>query len=176
MTASAKYHAKQLFTLSKSAIEECLERLVVQRGLHWGSSWVAARRMRVRALFVSAMTLNSTAIWTAKLVSRGFFAMETQRKFFLARIRKDPGEWGENAKSAFARALSGYSLGHDAVCIDRHLERMELAPEDAPAQWRAWFQLYESMYGPGETIACARWHVEILDWISGAGARPEAWK
>jgi hypothetical protein len=102
--------------------------------------------------------------------------MVTQRLFLRKRWRLSPEEWGVNPKSCFARALCGYSVGKDGVCVDRHLERMELSPQDAVQQWREWFRLYESMYGPGESMLCVRWHVELLNWIAGLGGKPAPWK
>lgn len=133
-------------------------------------------KMRIRGLYTAALTLNATAIWTAKLLHRGKVSMVTQVRFFQKRWRANPDDWGTNAKSCFARALSGYSIGRDAVCIDRHLERMGLSPRTAAAQWKHWFRIYESLYGPGETVLCVRWHVELLDWIAMRGERPEPWK
>lgn len=173
---SSKYHNQYLFDYSREETKKCMDRLSEQAVLYELASDSVRRKMRVRALLVAAFTLNATAIWTAKLLAQGKFSMVTQVKFFKKRWKLDPKGWGENAKSCFARALSGYSIGKNAVCVDRHLERMELNPKNAAAQWRHWFRLYESMYGPGETVLCVRWHIGILDWISGLGERPKPWK
>lgn len=172
---STKYHNRQLFNYSGPDVDRCLDRLAEQGSIYWTTPTIR-RKMRLRALFTAAMTLNATAVWTAKLLVRGTFSMSTQSIFFRRRFRMYPAEWGANAKSCFARALSGYSLGADGVCIDRHLERLGLAPKDAPEQWAHWFRLYESMYGPGETVLCVRWHVELLDWIAGRRGTPVPWK
>lgn len=171
-----KYHNRYLFDYSREEIQKCLGRLSSQPELYKALSGVAQKRMLVRGLFVAAFTLNATAIWTAKLLVSGRFSMSTQKLFFKKRWRLDPKEWGANAKSCFARALSGYSIGKDGVCVDRHLERMGIVPKDASAQWEDWFRLYESMYGPGEVILCARWHIELLDWIAMLAKKPLPWK
>lgn len=173
---SSKYHNQYLFDYSREEIKKCMARLDEQAVLHESGSSSVRRRMRVRGLLVAAFTLNATAIWTAKLLLKGKFSMVTQVRFFKKRWKLDPKEWGENAKSCFARALCGYSVGKDGVCVDRHLERMELNPKNAAAQWKHWFRLYESMYGPGEAVLCVRWHIEILDWIAGRRGRPKPWK
>ena len=170
------YHTRFLFDYSREEIQRCLGRLDGQAVIYAGSPSRVQRRMRVRGLLVAAFTLNATAIWTAKLLQRGTFSMVTQVLFFKKRWRQDPKDWGVNAKSCFARALSGYSIGKDAVCIDRHLERVKSEPPNAAAQWEDWFRIYERLYGPGEAILCARWHVALLDWIAGVGDRPSAWK
>jgi hypothetical protein len=171
-----KYHNKYLFDYSREEIDRCLRRLVHQSEIYDLCAAVTQRRMRVRALFVAAFTLNATAIWTAKLLMKGTFSMITQLKFFRKRWRLDPEEWGANAKSCFSRALCGYSIGADGVCVDRHLQRMDLSPKDAAEQWGDWFRLYESMYGPGETVLCVRWHIELLDWIAMLSGKPVPWK
>jgi len=171
-----KYHAPPLFRLTEPDAAHCIDRLLAQARIYEGSSIRKRLRMETRALMVAALTLNATAVWTAKLLEQGRFSMKTQRLFFGKRWRKPPFSWGETAKSALARALSGYSLGGDAVCIDRHLSRLEIAPEDAPAQWRAWFALYEELYGPGEARLCTLWHIRVLEWIVEGGPRPAAWK
>jgi len=173
---SVKYHNRFLFDYSGEELGLCLSRLDLQERLYALASAPAQRRMRIRGLFTAALTLNATAVWTAKLLLRGGFSMSSQRIFFQRRWRLDPKEWGSNPKSCFARALCGYSVGQDGVCVDRHLERMELAPANAAQQWRDWFRLYESMYGPGETTLCARWHINLLDWIAGRSGRPATWK
>lgn len=171
-----KYHNQYLFDYCHSEVEECLARLADQEKIYRSRSAATRWRMRVRALFVAAFTLNATAIWTAKLLVKGKFSMITQFRFFRKRWRMDPKEWGPNAKSCFSRALCGYSAGSDGVCVDRHLQRMDLTPKNAAEQWRDWFRLYESMYGPGETALCVRWHIEVLDWIALLGKRPVPWK
>jgi hypothetical protein len=171
-----KYHNKFLFNYSGEEIDKCIRRLADQVELYQTGTPSTRRRMRVRALVVAALTLNATAVWTAKLLMQGKFSMRTQRAFFRKRWRLDPKEWGVTAKSCFARALCGYSVGADGVCVDRHLQRMGLVPIDAAAQWRDWFRLYESMYGPGETVLCVRWHIELLDWIAMLGGKPVSWK
>ena len=173
---SSKYHNTYLFDYSGEEIRKCLSRLADQAELYKAGTVSIRRRMRVRALMVASLTLNATAVWTAKLLMQGKFSMRTQRAFFRKRWKLDPKEWGPTAKSCFARALCGYSVGSDGVCVDRHLERMDLLPKDAAEQWRDWFRLYESMYGPGETVLCVRWHVEILDWIAVQADRPSSWK
>lgn len=173
---TSKYHNKPLFDLTGGVQAACLHRLAVQEQLYRQSDPTGLWRMRVRGLYVAAGTLNATAITTAKMVQRGHLSMITQRRFFWKRWRLDPQDWGGTAKSCFARALSGVSVGQDAVCVDRHLERMGIAPKNAAEQWSEWFRLYESMYGPGEAMLCVRWHIELLDWIVGWGKRPSAWK
>lgn len=173
---SVRYHNRFLFDYCGREIDACIERLRDQASLYLANDARLKRRMRIRALFTAALTLNATAVWTARLLSRGTFAMVTQRRFFMKRFRLDPKEWGPTAKSCFARALSGFSLGPDGVCIDRHLQRMAISPADAVEQWRDWFRLYESLYGPGETVLCVRWHVELLDWIALMGPKPVSWK
>jgi hypothetical protein len=175
-TTSSRYHNRFLFDYSKGEIDRCLGRLSDQAAIYGSHGPKVQRIMRTRALFVAALTLNATAVWTAMMVARGSFSMRTQVLFFRKRWRQGAGEWGENAKSCFARALSGYSIGQDGVCVDRHLERMGIAPADAAAQWSDWFRLYESLYGPGETVLCVRWHVELLDWIAIRGEKPMPWK
>lgn len=173
---STKYQNTPLFDYTGPAVRHCLARLRRQPILYRSYPHELKRMMLVRGLFFAAFTLNATAIWTAKLLHRGTFSMITQKRFFYKRWRLDPEEWGMNAKSCFARALAGYSIGKDGVCVDRHLERLNLQPTNAVKQWADWFRLYESMYGPGETILCVRWHVESLDWIAGLRGRPEPWK
>jgi len=176
-TASmGKYHNRFLFDLCGDEIAKCLARLEDQSKIYESRSAASRWKMRTRALFVAAFTLNATAIWTAKLLTKGTFSMVTQFRFFKKRWRLDPVEWGQNAKSCFARALSGHSVGQDAVCVDRHLQRMDLLPKNAAEQWRDWFRIYESLYGPGEAALCIRWHVEVLDWIAMLRGRPSAWK
>lgn len=174
--AASKYHNRFLFDLSGEEIGSCIGRLERQAEIYMARSDSERRRMETRGLFTAAMTLNATAVWTAKLLIRGTFSMISQVRFFRKRLRRPPGEWGDTPKSAFARALSGYSIGPDGVCVDRHLERSNLLPENAAGQWRHWFRLYESMYGPGETVGCVKWHKELLDWIAGLRNKPEPWK
>jgi hypothetical protein len=177
MTAQAtKYYNKPLLDFSRTEIETCLGRLAEQATIYAHGGLLTKRRMAVRGLFVAALTLNATAVWTAKRLESGRFAMSTQSLFFKKRWKQWPNQWGRSAKSCLARAWSGYSLGADAVCIDRHLERMGYEIHDAVTQWKVWFDLYESMYGAGETVLCVRWHTQLLDWISYHGPRPEAWK
>lgn len=173
---TARYHNRFLFDYGKEETGKCMGRLAYQADLYKSGDARLQRRMRIRALFTAALTLNATAVWTARLLARGTFSMITQSRFFWKRWKLDPKEWGQNAKSCFARALCGYSVGKDAVCIDRHLERMGLSPEDAAGQWLDWFRLYESLYGPGEKLLCVKWHVGLLDWISGMGSKPSPWK
>jgi hypothetical protein len=173
---SSKYYNQFLFDYSKEEIRKCMRRLSDQAKIYESHSDLDQRRMRIRGLYLAALTLNATAIWTAKLLKRGKVSMVTQVLFFRKRWRQDPKDWGANAKSCFARALSGHSIGKDSVCIDRHLERMGLVPKNAAEQWRHWFRLYESMYGPGEAILCVRWHIELLDWIAMRRERPDPWK
>ncbi len=172
----SKYNSPPLFDYTSAKLDLCCARLRKQAVYHKRATKNRKRRMDVRGLLTGAFTLNATAIWTAKLLARGAFSMRTQRLFFRKRWRQSPKEWGENAKSCFARALSGYSIGSDSVCIDRHLERTGSVPPDAEGQRREWFRLYESMYGPGEMIACAGWHVGVLDWVALRSPRPKAWK
>ncbi len=162
--------------LTSKTVNACIGRLKRQPGIYQRADSLTRKKMQVRALMFCALTLKATAIWTAKLLFRGRCSMRTQRLFFLKRWRKEPKEWGESAKSCFARALSGYSIGKDGSCIDRHLQRTGCDPVDAEAQWREWFRLYESMYGPGETIACVSWHIRILDWIALSAPKPAPWK
>lgn len=176
MATLTKYHNQRVFQYSRAEIERCAERLHEQAAIYARAGLLTRRRMAVRGLFAAALTLNATAVWTAKRLETGRFAMVTQVRFFFMRWRKSPDRWGKNAKSALARAWSGYSLGADAVCIDRHLERLKVPLTDAVTQWRTWFDIYESMYGAGETILCVRWHTVLLDWIAYRGPRPEAWK
>lgn len=173
---NSKYYNTYLFDYCGEEIRKCLSRLADQAELYKTGPAHIQRRMRVRALVVASLTLNATAVWTAKLLMQGKFSMRTQKAFFKKRWKLDPKEWGPTAKSCFARALCGYSVGADGVCVDRHLERMELLPKDAAEQWQDWFRLYESMYGPGETVLCVRWHVELLDWIAVQADRPSPWK
>ncbi len=172
----SKYNSPPLFDYTSAGLDACCARLRKQAVYHKMAPKKRKRYMEVRGLLTAAFTLNATAIWTAKLLARGAFSMRTQRLIFKKRWRQSPKEWGANAKSCFARALCGYSIGSDSVCIDRHLERMGSVPPDAEGQWREWFRLYESMYGPGEMIACADWHVRVLDWIALRIPRPMAWK
>lgn len=171
-----KYNSPPLFDYTSKGVDSCCARLRRQVDFHRKATKNQKRLMEVRGLVTAAFTLNATAIWTAKLLLRGTFSMRTQRLFFKKRWGIKPSDWGKNAKSCFARALCGYSIGSDSVCIDRHLERIGSVPADAEAQWREWFRLYESMYGPGETLACVGWHVRLLDWIALRGPRPKAWK
>lgn len=173
---SSKYYNQFLFDYSKEETRKCMRRLSDQAKIYDSHSHLDQWRMRIRGLYVASLTLNATAIWTAKLLKRGRVSMVTQVLFFRKRWRSHPKDWGANAKSCFARALSGHSIGKDSVCIDRHLERMGLVPKNAAEQWRHWFRLYESMYGPGETILCVRWHIGLLDWIAMRAERPEPWK
>lgn len=174
---ASKYHNRFLFEYARPMLDRCLKRLDVQGYIYWeGTAW-RRRRMRVRALYLASLTLNASATWTATLLEQHHgFSMRTQRLFFTKRWRLHPDEWGANAKSCFARALCGHSLGPEGVCVDRHLERLEMAPQSAKEQWEGWFRLYESMYGPGETELCIQWHIDALDWIVGYRGRPEAWK
>lgn len=176
MSTDSKYHNRFLFDYSGGEIDSCVSRLERQAEIYGARSDSERRRMETRGLFTAAMTLNATAIWTAKLLLRGTFSMVSQCRFFRKRWRRPAADWGPSAKSCFARALSGYSIAQDAVCIDRHLERTNLAPENAAGQWRGWFRLYESMYGPGETVGCVKWHKDLLDWIAGLKKKPEPWK
>lgn len=172
----SRYGNRFLFDWSGADLRKCLARLDGQAAIYRSSPQAIQRRMRVRALFVAALTLNATAIWTARLLERGRCSMSSQRLFFRKRWRREAGEWGDTAKSAFARALSGFSLGADGVCVDRHLARLKLVPSGAPEQWKEWFAIYQRLYGPGEMSLCARWHGELLDWIAYGGRRPSAWK
>lgn len=171
-----KYCNQKLFDYSKDEIDRCIEKLIEQADIYEKSSRRMQLRMSTRGLFAAALTLASTAIVSAKMLERGKFWMNTQLLFFRNRWRRSPGEWGPSPKSALARSWSGYSIGADAVCIDRHLGLLEIQPRDAVAQWRTWFEVYESLYGAGETVLCVRWHSELLDWIAFRGPRPEAWK
>lgn len=173
----SRYHAQMLFPdYTAEAQNICIDRLKAQAEIFGSATGPIQRRMLVRGLVIAAFTLNATAIWTAKLLYRGRFSMTTQRKFFQKRWKDPPGVWGENAKSCFARALAGYSIGHDSVCIDRHLKRVESTPKDAPEQWSVWFRTYQTLYGPGEARACIEWHTELLDWVARGSARPKPWK
>ena len=172
----SKYNSPPLFDYTSADIDVCCARLRAQPRYHDAENERRRRSMQLRGLLIAAFTLKATAIWTAKLLTRGTFSMRTQRAFFRKRWRLSPGVWGANAKSCLARALCGYSIGSDAVCIDRHLSRMRSQPTDAEGQWREWFRLYESMYGPGETIACVRWHIGLLDWVALKAPKPKAWK
>jgi hypothetical protein len=170
------YFNQPLFDLTSEETDDCMERLRIQSHVYSGTTNLLKWKMQARALMVCAYTLNATAIWTAKLLMRGTFSMQTQRLFFRKRWRVHPSEWGKTAKSCFARALCGSDIGKDGVCIDRHLERMGSKVTDAEAQWREWFRLYESLYGPGETVLCIRWHEDLLDWIALQGPKPKPWK
>ncbi len=172
----SKYRNAFLFDYSGPEIERCAVRLIQQKEIHYQAPRKLRRQMETRGLFAAALTLASTAVTSAKMLERGKFWMNTQVLFFRNRWKKSPGEWGPSAKSALGRSWSGFSLGADAVCIDRHLERLGIQPPDAVAQWRIWFNLYESMYGPGETVLCVRWHEQLLDWIAFRGPRPSSWK
>jgi len=177
MAAQAtKYYNSRIFDYSCAEIRACLERLVEQAAIYRKVGLLSKRRMAIRGLFAASLTLNATAVWTAKRLEVGRFAMSTQSRFFFMRWRRPPDLWGVNPKSCLARAWSGISLGVDAVCIDRHLERLKSKPSGAVEQWREWFDLYESMYGAGETVLCVQWHTKLLDWIAHRGPRPEAWK
>ena len=173
---ATKYSNTRIFDYSCPEIKACLERLEEQARIYARVGIVSKRRMAIRGLFAAALTLNATAVWTAKRLESGRFAMLTQQRFFFMRWRRSPDQWGANAKSCLARAWSGISLGLDAVCIDRHLERLKSKPSGAVAQWKEWFDLYESMYGAGETVLCVRWHTQLLEWIAFRGPRPMAWK
>jgi hypothetical protein len=122
-----KYHNRFLFDLCGDEIAKCLARLEDQSKIYESRSAASRWKMRTRALFVAAFTLNATAIWTAKLLTKGTFSMVTQFRFFKKRWRLDPVEWGQNAKSCFARALSGHSVGQDA-CL-----RGPASSEDGPS-------------------------------------------
>lgn len=176
MSLQTKYYNQKLFDYSKSDIDRCIERLIDQSEIYKHSTSKEQSKMATRGLFAAALTLASTAVCTAKMLERGKFWMRTQILFFRKRWRSGPAKWGPSPKSCLARSWSGFSLGADAVCIDRHLDRLGIQPTDAVSQWRTWFDLYESMYGAGETILCVRWHSQILDWIAFRGERPKAWK
>ncbi len=176
MTQSTKYYSPSLFDLTSKDVRICLTRLRKQPGIYKATDDYDRWRMQVRALELAACTLNATAIWTAKLIMRDDFAMSTQRLFFGKRWLYHPSVWGITAKSCFARALCGYDIGQDGVCVDRHLERTGSKPKSAVDQWQEWFRLYESMYGPGEAAYCIRWHVELLDWIALRKPKPKPWK
>jgi hypothetical protein len=171
-----KYYAQRLFEYSLASIDRCAVRLVEQAEIYRTSDEHRRDQMATRGLFAAALTLASTAVCTAKMLERGKFWMETQVLFFRNRWRNSPDQWGPSAKSCLARSWSGFSIGADAVCIDRHLERLQVHPPDAVAQWKVWFDLYDKMYGPGETELCVRWHVQILDWIAFRADRPRSWK
>jgi hypothetical protein len=171
-----KYHNGKLFDWTGPEIDRCAGRLVAQEAIYRSADARTQSRMAIRGLFASSLTLAATAVCTAKMLERGNFWMRTQVLFFRKRWRRSPGDWGPSPKSALARSWSGFSLGADAVCVDRHLARLGLQPPDAVAQWRTWFDLYESMYGPGETVLCVRWHEQVLDWIAFRGDRPRTWK
>ena len=173
---NTKYHTQLLFNLTAEDVAKCSERLRRQPSIYSKVNAVQKKEMQERALTVSALTLNASLVWTAKLLARGTFSMITQRKFFEKRVDQHLTEWGETAKSCFARALCGYSIGSDSVCIDRHLERMGYWPKNAVDQWEEWFRIYERLYGAGETMCCVRWHVDLLNWISSEGSKPKPWK
>lgn len=176
-TKFVKYHVQSLFTgLASDALDACLERLRRQPRMYKQASQLDRKKMQCRALFLSTFTFNSTIILTAKALRTGKFRMTSQRQFFGTRWRQSPDKWGKKPKSCFSRALCGYSIGADAVCVDRHLERVGDIPVDAPDQWRKWFEVYETMYGAGEAGACILWHIDALDWIALKRARPKAWK
>ncbi len=176
MAQNAKYYSPSLFDLTSKDVRICLTHLEEQSRIYAAAEPFAKGKMQARALMVCAYTLNATAIWTAKLLERGRFSMRTQKLFFKKRWHQHPSVWGKTAKSCFARALCGYDIGQDGVCVDRHLERTGSKPKSAVEQWREWFRLYESMYGPGEAAHCIRWHVELLDWIALRKPKPKPWK
>lgn len=171
-----KYHNQQLFPYTGEIRVKSIDRLRRQAEIHEGLGLSGRRRMQARGLFAAALTLKVSVIWTAQLLERGSFVMGAQKDFFRSRWKKHPSQWGDTAKCCLARAWSGYSLGKDAVCIDRHLERLDRAYGGAVEQWAHWFDLYESMYGAGETELCILWHIRLLDWIAFGGDRPRAWK
>lgn len=171
-----KYYNQKLFDYTKPEIDRCTVRLVEQAAIYRSATKKVQRQMTTRGLFSAALTLASTVVCTAKMLERGKFWMVTQVLFFRKRWRLSPSDWGPSPKSCLARSWSGFSIGADAVCIDRHLERLGIQPVDAVSQLRTWFDLYESMYGPGETVACVLWYERILDWIAFRGDRPTSWK
>ena len=164
------------------ALRGILSRLSEQRTIYSLVSDDAREEMRLRALTVAYSTAHTESRVAANNLARGFM-MSGARTAVARRALVHPDEWDQNqrengritlrwdrstAKARFARALSGYSLGPDAVCLDTHMLKLPIRqrPRTAYQQWGAWFRFYRQLYGTDRALWCIDWHRRLLDHIA----------
>jgi hypothetical protein len=162
-----------------------LSRLCEQANIYALKSSEEQEAMRHRALIVAYTTAHTESRVAAQKLSRGLL-MRSGRIAVERRILVNAGEWDKDqrkpkprngilhrwarypAKARFARALCGYSIGPDAVCLDTHMLRLtpDKRPRNAYQQWSKWFWVYRAQYGDDRAQWCIDWHHRLLDYIA----------
>ena len=135
------------------------------------------REFEHRALTCAYVTAHTESREAARRLANGDL-MRGTRTAIERRSKVTPDKWDEKnklrwhrhtAKARFARALSGFSLGADAVCLDTHMLALPKArqPKSAVEQWSSWFVVYSERYGEDRAEWCIDWHRRLLDYIAG---------
>ena len=165
------------------ALATLIGRLHAQREIYREGKDVDGRaEMRRKALTIAYSTAHTESRVAAQNLEKQFM-MRSARVAIERRSDVDPAQWDRRqgkgktalrwnefpAKARFARALSGISLGADAVCLDTHMLKLPVRrrPRSAVAQWRKWFRVYLDLYGIDRALWCLDWHTRCLDWIAG---------
>jgi len=149
-------------------LNKLIQRLNAQAEYYRQATEQTKRSMQARALFVAACTIRVRLGNSARLVA-GYKLppLRSARKFFTSRVAKFPATWGTSPKAGFARALCGFSLGDDAVCIDTWLVRNKIKPSNAIDQWRKWLALFRLVYGDKAYQDALCIHADWLDFVKG---------
>lgn len=166
----------------RDEVNKILSRLSDQATLYTSSEPAEREAMQYRALVCAYSTAHTESRVAAQNLAKGFM-MRSGRIAVDERTPLHPKEWDQNqrqggrivkrwarftAKARFARALCGYSLGSDAVCLDVHMLRLPIRkrPKNAYQQWAKWFRTYKKEYGLDRALWCLDWHRRLLDYIA----------
>ena len=168
-------------TTFREAINGILARLSEQATIYSLVPDKEREEMRYRALVVAYSTAHTESRVAVNNLTRGFM-MQSMRRAIERRALVHPSKWDRNqgkgktrlrwadypAKARFARALSGYSLGPDAVCLDVHMLRLPVGkrPRNAYQQWAKWFRVYRDTYGEDRARWAIDWHRRLLDHVA----------
>lgn len=152
-------------------LRDVIARLHQQVAVYQQASLAQQQAMARRALGIAGQTirrqLEASYANTTKLPP-----LRTAAKFVFNRQALWPDQWGALPKAGFARALCGYSLGPDAVCVDTWLRRNGIRPADAVDQWTLWFKLYRLVYGERKYQTALKIHLDWLKYVAGGGSCP----
>jgi hypothetical protein len=166
-------------------IQDVLNRLDEQYQLYQIADEPRRSMMRQRALKVAYTMAHTEARVAAENLVRDTMLPDC-RTALERRLPYPPEEWDRDQKShgwkwsrypvkaRMARALCGFSLGSDAVCVDLHMERLpkHRQPRDARDQWAKWFAVYRQRYGEERYQWVLDWHYRLLRWVAGEEVSP----
>lgn len=166
----------------REEVNHILARLSEQATVYATAPESDREEMRLRALTCAYATAHTESRVAAQNLARGFIMrsgrVAIERRWQVPPESGDQNQregkrikwnWARNtAKARFARALCGYSLGADAVCLDVHMLRLapHRRPRNAYQQWARWFRVYKREYGLERALWCLDWHRRLLDYCA----------